>query len=172
MVVLGVALVTLGGCRSAERERTSVESLRYRSERVERNLLHARDKSLSSGGIQSGVQIGHLTTLRLALSAANISLAAVETELVKPEHRAVAYSVLDEAYGTIDWNIPILPGQGQRALPGLFAPQSGGLNFNAIRQGLTPQSFASPGVLPEQLGASPNYPVGGAGPLGTPGFAK
>ncbi len=166
MVMLGVALVTLGGCRSAERERTSVESLRYRAERVESNLLHARDKALSSGGIQSGAQIGHLTTLRLALSAANISLASVETELVKPEHRAIAYSVLEEAYGTIDWNIPILPGQGQRALPGLFAPQSGGLNFNAIRQGLTPQSFTSPGVLPEQLGASPNYP------LSTPGFAK
>ena len=84
--------------------------------------------------------LSHLQTLRLGLSAVNVSIVSVPLMLTDENQRAVGYSVLDEAIGTIDWNIPIYQSGSSvvpRPFPALFSPQSG-LDYSAIRRGDTP----------------------------------
>ncbi|MCU0688306.1 MAG: hypothetical protein MUE97_00975 [Phycisphaerales bacterium] len=176
-VVLVWATLGLGACATKPVEQHSLRSLRDRSARVERSLLQARETAVykDSEGERSA-SLKHLSTLRFVLSAANISLIAVDSQLTKPEHRQVAYAVLDETLGTIEWNIPILPGSGQRGFPSLFTPQSSGLNFDAIRSGATPLTFAGPQVLPEQwglFGAPSAMPGAAPGNIAAPpGFVR
>jgi hypothetical protein len=151
-VVLVWATLGLGACATKPIEQHSLRSLRARATDLERTLLLARNDAFRYPEQERTRKVKHLSTLRFVLSAANISLIAVDSQLTKPEHRQVAYAVLDETLGTIEWNIPILPGEGQRGFPSLFAPQSSGLNFDAIRAGATPLTFKGAQVLPEQWG--------------------
>jgi hypothetical protein len=157
--------IAMAACASAP-ERTgelTVSDLRDRARHVERQLLAQRDRAMADTAT-ARARLAPLTNLRLALSVANVSLAAVETELVKPEHRSVAYSVMDEVYGTIDWNIPLAGVAGSeqlRTMPTLFAPT--GLNFSAIRQGATLQSLSAAGAPSSWTGAE------AASSTGTPG---
>lgn len=138
LVLLASTLSTLGGCG-----RSRVDQLRDQSVLVERRLTSERDSAVAQGAAGSA-KISHLTTLRTALSVANISLAAVPVVLPEAPQRDVAYSVLDEVYKTIDWNIPIVDRGGQRALPALFDPAAG-LNFGAIRGETQPSPTRPPG---------------------------
>ncbi len=130
---------------------------------VETNLELARDKALS-GDVQNSrdIQISHLQTLQFSLSMVNISLASVPYLLTTEDQREIGYSVLDEALGTIDWNIPLagyavggvggaggMGGAGLRPFPALFSPQSG-LNFGAIQGGNVGNASGTPppGAMP------------------------
>jgi hypothetical protein len=135
---LVLVLPLAGGCA-----KSCVDQLRDQSVLVERRLTSERDSAVAQGAAGSA-KISHLTTLRTALSVANISLAAVPVVLPEAPQRDVAYSVLDEVYKTIDWNIPIVDRGGQRSLPVLFDPASG-LNFGAIRGTAEPSPTRPPG---------------------------
>ena len=141
-VVLSGLLLAAGGC-----SKSRVEILRDRSAVVERKLELERNKVLSqfTGGTRDAA-VSHLQGLRGALSVVNVSITSVPLFLHDPEQREVGYSVLDEAIGTIDWNIPLYAssggggGAGLRAYPGLFSPQQG-LNYSAIQGGARPNGI-------------------------------
>jgi hypothetical protein len=70
--------------------------------------------------------------------------------LKSEDEREIGYSVLDEALGTIDWNIPIYSAGTNavaRPYPNLFTPQAG-LDFAAIQAGARPGQPrpATPGI--------------------------
>ena len=141
---LAIAGSGLGGC-----SRSRAEMLRDRSAMVEAKLEAARDRVLAdtaSGGRE--LSVSHLQNLRLSLSVVNVSIASVPLLLTGEDERAIGYSVLDEAIGTIDWNIPMYaaPGGGggagmARAFPSLFSAETG-LDFAAIRRGNGPRGIA------------------------------
>lgn len=124
--------------------------LRDRSAIVEQKLEIERNRVLSqfSQGTRDSA-ISHLQGLRGALSVVNVSITSVPLFLQDPAQREVGYSVLDEAIGTIDWNIPLYAtsgggtaaGSAMRAYPGLFSPQAG-LDFSAIQGGARPTGIA------------------------------
>lgn len=96
--------------------------LERKSERIESHLKgeQARVLKMSADDGERGARLDHLTQLRWTLSAANIGLAAVPRVVAEPQ-RDLAYDVLEEAYDTIDWNIPLGPGDTKRALPSRFS---------------------------------------------------
>ncbi len=147
IVLIGVVVCTFvlgtGGCAKSR-----VEMLRDRSALVEQKLGVERNRVLSQfSGQTRDTAISHLQGLRGALSVVNVSITTVPLFLQDPAQREVGYSVLDEAIGTIDWNIPLGATTSSdvagslRAYPGLFSPQSG-LNFSAIQGGARPQGIA------------------------------
>jgi len=135
MLLVAVAAMTLAGC-----SRSRADLLQDRSALVERKLLTERDRVLADpGAAERESRMSHLQTLRLGLSMVNVSIVSVPVMLTNEDERAIGYSVLDEALGTIDWNIPIYGSSSaatQRPYPALFSPQTG-LNFAGIRRGNT-----------------------------------
>lgn len=126
LLTCGLALsLGLGGCATSR-----LDQLRHKSDLVETRLVKERDRvaRLSPGDPERAARLDHLTTLRGTLSAANIGLGTVP-HLVPPEQRDLAYDVIDEAYDTIDWNIPLGPGDAKKSLPLRF--QGGRLNLDA-----------------------------------------
>lgn len=129
--------------------------LRDRSALVERKLEAERDRALGNTSPGSReTELSHLQNLRLSLSVVNVSITSVPLLLGSDNEREIGYSVLDEAIGTIDWNIPLYgsassagsgsgvgAGSAARAFPALFSPQTG-LDFAAIRQGNGPRGIA------------------------------
>jgi hypothetical protein len=117
-------VASLSGCAQSR-----FEQLRSKANRVESALLKERTRvtSLSSTDPSRQARIDRLTNLRGTLSAANIGLGTVPI-IIPPEQREIAYSVLEEAYGTIEWNIPLDPGQPMKPLPSQF--QGGVLKLN------------------------------------------
>ena len=149
LAILVAQVCGLGGC-----SRSRAEMLRDRSATVERKLELERNRVLTEGEIANSGRggrdgaISHLQTLRGALSLVNVSIASVPLLLTEPDQREIGYSVLDEAIGTIDWNIPIYSSSGTggagsaaKAFPTLFSPQTG-LDFSAIKQGNGPRGIA------------------------------
>lgn len=112
MLVVGSLL---GGCASRYGE------LRTRSLEVKRELETERDGVLAAGrSLEGERKLDHLSSLRVTLSAVNVGLSAARYGL-DAERRAVAYDVIGEAYDTIEWNIPLMPGDaGLRAMPDAF----------------------------------------------------
>lgn len=133
LVTALVAAVAAGtGCA-----RSRAELLRDRSAYVEQKLEAERDRVLvNTAPAERDARLSHLQNLRLGLSVVNVSIVSVPVMLKSEDERAIGYSVLDEAVGTIDWNIPIYAGgaAGLRPYPALFSPQTG-LDFAAIRKG-------------------------------------
>ncbi len=118
---------------------------------VEQKLQAERDLALANSyGHDRETRLGHLQTLRLGLSMVNVSLPTVPVFLKSDEERAIGYSVLDEALGTIDWNIPIYMSSGTaqpRPYPALFSPQTG-LDFQAIQRRMSSGGAgATPGMV-------------------------
>lgn len=118
VILLGAWAAILGGPGGCTQSR--VEQLRARSTRVESALRKEQQRVLTSisDGTRQG-RLDRLSELRLTLSAANIGLATVPV-VVPLEKRDIAYNVLEEAYGTIEWNIPLGPGERPKALPVQF----------------------------------------------------
>jgi len=148
LAVAGVAIVMLAGCA-----RSRADLLRDRAVVVENRLQAERDATLAGlRGSDRDARLSHLQGLRLGLSAVNVSIPTVPVFLKTEEERAIGYSVLDEALGTIDWNIPIVTSTATaspRPYPALFSPQ-GGLDFQAIQRGMTGGStpaHGTPGVI-------------------------
>ena len=147
LVVLWALVIQVCGLCGCSRSRA--EMLRDRSAMVERKLGAERDRVLSdtaAGNRESS--LSHLQNLRLSLSMVNVSITSVPLLLGSDNEREIGYSVLDEAIGTIDWNIPIYgssgaggAGSAAKAFPTLFSPQTG-LDFAAIKQGNGPRGIA------------------------------
>lgn len=140
IVSVALATITMPGC-----SKSRAELLQDRSALIERKLQSERDRALTNPvASERDSQMAHLQTLRLGLSMVNVSIVTVPVILSTEDERAIGYSVLDEALGTIDWNIPIYGSASlstQRPYPVLFSPQTG-LDFASIRRGNTPPGIA------------------------------
>lgn len=112
---IGVSL--LGGCAL-----TRHDQLARKSDRVEGNLKKEQRRVLAMAPAEPerSPRLDHLQSLRYTLSAANIALASVKYAVPEAE-RGLAYDVLEEAYDTIDWNIPLGPNDAKRSLPARFS---------------------------------------------------
>lgn len=108
-------LMLLGGCAASR-----VDQLHRKADRVEASLKGEQRRILSLDTADRAQRLDHLSSLRATLSAANVGLGAVP-HLVEPSQRDVAYDVLEEVYDTIEWNIPLGPGDRQRPLPSRFS---------------------------------------------------
>lgn len=119
--------VVLGGCSQSR-----AQKLAARASDVEDSLLEERDRVLTmSQGVERSARLDHLSSLNLQLRAANISRAAAPM-LLEGQQVDMAYDVLDEVYGTIDWNIPLARDDVQaKALPSLF--ERTGLDFDRFK---------------------------------------
>lgn len=97
------------------------DQVRAHAQRTERSLVSERDRAIRSDTLASArdARLSHLSTLRLTLSAANIALGSVPFAVDEPK-RPAAYDVLDEVYSTIEWNIPLGPGDAIRPMPRQF----------------------------------------------------
>lgn len=110
------ASFTLGGCSVSR-----YGQLKEKASDVESSLRSEQRRvvALPAGEVERSARLDHLTNLRAMLSAANIGLGA--TRYAVPEDkRDLAYDILDEAYGTIEWNIPLGPTEPKRAMPTRF----------------------------------------------------
>ena len=101
---------------------TRQQQLEARSETVNGKLMAERTRALAlpASDAERPARIDHLTTLKLTLSAANVALGSVP-RVVPEEQRPLAYDILQEVYGTIDWNIPLGPGDTKKPLPAGWA---------------------------------------------------
>lgn len=102
----------LTGCASR------YDQLRAKADRVESSLVAERDRQSTSDAADRSARLSHLSELRATLSAANVGLGA--TRFIPKEQRDVAYDILDEVYGTIQWNIPLGPSDKKKPLPSSF----------------------------------------------------
>ncbi len=138
-------LVTVAALAPTGCARSRADQLRDRSSQVERKLINERDRVLAGAAdADRESRMSHLQTLRLGLSVINVSIVTVPLMLTSDDQRSVGYSVLDEAIGTIDWNIPIYgtSSAGQlRPYPTLFSPNTG-LDYETIRRGNAPAGTA------------------------------
>ncbi len=112
--LLAAVLLITSGCAT-----TRLDQLRNKADRVETALKAEQSKVLSQSDRERQQRLTHLSTLRGTLSAANVGLGAAR--YLPEEDRELAYDVLDEVYGTIDWNIPLGSGQPLRPLPSQFS---------------------------------------------------
>ncbi len=111
IVVATTALIFATGCQTSR-----LDKLRSKSDKVESSLKKERNRVLTAKPQDSNGRIAHLSSLHNTKSMADIALAAVPL-VIPSDQRDVAYDVLDEAYDTIDWNIPLGPSDPKRAMP-------------------------------------------------------
>ena len=127
LLLLACAALLLTGCTLSR-----AEQLARQSERVETKLLRECDRVTAAPSTpDTGARLSHLTDLRTQLTVADAARKLAPRLLQEPEQIDAAYDVLEEVYSTIDWNIPLLPGdRGRKALPSVFGPA--GLDFSRI----------------------------------------
>lgn len=103
--------------------------LRRKADRVETQLKteQRRVLALPTEDGSRPARLSHLDELRTSLSAANVALGTVSDYVPQP-YRGTAYDVLEEVYGTIEWNIPLGPTDMRKPLPRQF--QGGVLKLN------------------------------------------
>lgn len=103
------------------------DRLRDKADRLNDKLIDEREKILDNAQFAESrdAQLTHLTTLRTTLSAINIGLGS--TRYLAEQDRELAYDVIEEAYDTIEWNIPYASPSMQKTMPLQF--QNGVLNF-------------------------------------------
>jgi hypothetical protein len=122
-LLLAVSIIFSTGCAMSREQQ-----LARKADVVESSLKAEQRRVLKLPPLdpQRDSRLSHLTTLRTTLSAANIARGSV-AHFLPPEQRPTAYDVLDEAYDTIEWNIPLGPGERLRPMPAGFA--NGTLNI-------------------------------------------
>lgn len=138
--LLAVLMLCLASTGCALTRRQQLEA---RSESINGRLMSERTRvlALPASDAERPARIDHLTNLKLTLSAANVALGSVP-HVVPEEQRPLAYDILQEVYGTIDWNIPLGPAETKKPLPAGWAG-------NALQ--LAPQSQPrplTPGINP------------------------
>ena len=121
LTTLILLALTLPACASR------YDQLRAKSDRVESALVAERTKVSAADASDRSARLSHLSELRTTLSAANVGLGA--TRYIPKEQRDVAYDILEEVYGTIEWNIPQGPSDKKKSLPSSFSPD-GTLRLN------------------------------------------
>ncbi len=113
----------LGGCSVSR-----YDQLRARSGEVGAELKTEQARALSLADDASRQQrLDHLTSLHYTHSAADVALGTVR-RVIPADQRDLAYDVLDEVYDTIEWNIPLGPGEAKRPMPAGFAGNALRLN--------------------------------------------
>ncbi|MFZ4574983.1 MAG: hypothetical protein ACOYN0_11335 [Phycisphaerales bacterium] len=122
LALLVATALLLVGCATSR-----ADKLEAKSERVERALLDEQRRVVAGADANRRARLDYLSQLRAMLSAANISLGVIP-HTVPEQERGIAYDVLDEAYDTIQWNIPLGPEDQKRSLPAGFG--SGGLQLS------------------------------------------
>jgi hypothetical protein len=142
--ILAAVLIPLAGC-AVSRE----DQLRRTADRLESKLgaEQARVLALPPTDAERAARLDNLTGLRSTLSGAKISVGAV-SGFVPEQYRGMAYDTIDEVFSTIDWNIPLGPGDQKRGLPNAFS--ASGLNYAAFGGATRPAtpSGISPPVVP------------------------
>ena len=138
ILLFGAFLSGLLGCAQSRHDQ-----LRGISSRVEKELRTEQREVLAMTGSEQlrSQRLDHLGSLRNTHAAADIALASVP-RLLDGDNRLMAYDILEEVYGVIEWNIPLLPGEGTKPLPNAFS--SNGLDFNALRAGQLAPSGGGP----------------------------
>lgn len=136
--VLMSLLIGLSGC-----SQTRAQKLASKADDVSDALVAERDRVLElAPGAERSDRLDHLKSLQMQLRAANISRAAAP-RLLEADQVDMAYDVLEEVYGTIDWNIPLgASDPSAKSLPAAFGAT--GLNFSSLKS-TTP---ATPGIAP------------------------
>jgi hypothetical protein len=106
---------------------TREDRLRAKADRLNDKLIDEREKVLDNAQFAESrdAQLTHLTTLRTTLSAINLGLGS--TRYLAEQDRDLAYDVIEEAYDTIEWNIPYAAPSLQKTMPLQF--QNGALKF-------------------------------------------
>jgi hypothetical protein len=141
-VVLPVLVLAVGCAMSPQAK------LEARSESVASLLKREQAKAvaLPAGDSVRAAKLSHLTGLHTTMSAANVGLATVPY-LLDESQRPTAYSVLREVYETIEWNVPLMPGDTtMKMLPAEFA--GGALRLQGAEPGQ--QRFSPPGYAGQQ----------------------
>lgn len=110
IVFLAAGALMLGGCAV-----TREGKLRAKSDSIADELTAERQKVIDSSSTERPARLSHLNTLRTTLSAVNIGLGS--TRYLPEADRDLAYDVLDEAYETIRWNIPLGPSDQLKQMP-------------------------------------------------------
>lgn len=115
-IVAAVLAAALGGCSVSR-----YGQLRDKADDVESSLKSEQRRvvALSPDQPEREARLDHLSGLRTMLSATNIGLGATRYAIPE-EKRDLAYDILEEAYGTIEWNIPLGPTEPKRAMPARF----------------------------------------------------
>jgi hypothetical protein len=110
-----------------------------RQDRVERQASDVGDQiddqrdetlKLSLKNEERTARLNYLKSLRATWGDANRALAAIPST-VPPEEQNNAYDLMGEVYETIEWNIPLGPGEAMRPLPAGFSGNV--LQLGAIR---------------------------------------
>lgn len=113
VLILLTAVTMLGGCAMSREDR-----LRDRADKIEDKLIDERDRvvALPAADPDRAPRLSNLNSLKTSLSAVNIGLGSAK---YLPENRRdVAYDIIEEAYSTIEWNIPLKAGDaGRRPMP-------------------------------------------------------
>jgi len=129
VIALLVMAGVLPGCAVSRKQ-----EIKRLSNRVDRQLLNEQHEVLgrSLTDPQRSTRLDHLTTLKTTHSLADVGLASAP-RFLEGDDLALAYDVLEEVFGVIEWNIPLMPGRGTKALPNVFG--ASGLNFSALQAG-------------------------------------
>lgn len=140
-------LALLTGC-AVSRE----QQLARKADRIETKLVNAQTQALELpvDSTQRAKQLEHLEQLRTWLSAANISRGQIQHFTSIASIRTLAYDILEEAYDTIEWNIPLLPSDPIRRMPsGLSA--DGSLQLGTGQFIAAPHKNQSSGYIPPTI---------------------
>lgn len=121
-----VGLLLLTGC-AATREM----SLKARADAVESSLRKEQQRVLALPATDAtrSARLDHLTNLRQTLSSVNVARGAVR-DGVPSQFKGIAYDAIEEAYSTIEWNIPLGPGDAKRTMPSQWTGST--MNFGAL----------------------------------------
>jgi len=97
------------------------DELKQMSQRVEDRLYEEQRRvlQLPPTDAERAGRIEHLNKLRYSLSAANVGLSSIP-RVVPPDFRDIAYDTVEEAYGAINWSIPLGPYEPRPTLPVQF----------------------------------------------------
>jgi hypothetical protein len=155
---MAAAFMLLGGCKT-----TRQQDLRDLSRSVGEQLKGEQGRALALAPADPvrGPRLSQLDTMRYTWSAANIALSSAPRFFDGPE-RELAFDVLEEVYGAIEWNLPKGPGDpGARLLPAGFVGNRLDLSVPSPLSPVVP--FTGPGA-----GASIGAPDGAGGGWITP----
>lgn len=128
---------------------TRYGELKARSKDVQHALVAERDATLAQAASPEGMhgadrKLNHLSSLRSSLTITDLGLAATR-RLLPEADRPLAYDAIEQAYDTIEWNIPLLPGVGTRPMPDAFTGGSFDINrFMAPATNSPPNPIATP----------------------------
>ena len=133
LIVLAAVTASSGGCVVSR-----AEQLAHQSDRVETKLLRERDRVIAAKVTtqDATARLDHLSDLRMQLTVADAARKLAPRVLQDPVQVDSAYDIIEEVYSTIDWNIPLMPGESTwKPMPAMFGPA--GLDFSKLTKPLS-----------------------------------